>query len=109
MAVTSNLLIDQGATFEVTINYSDDNGNPSNLTGFSVQSQMRRSYYSANSITISGNISDAINGEITLTLPATTTANIKPGRYVYDVNVSNANVITRIVEGIITVLPGVTR
>lgn len=109
MAVTSNLLVEQGATFTATIQYSDDNGNPSDLSNYTVQSQMRRSYYSANSTSISASISDAANGEITLNLTATNTSNIKPGRYVYDVNIARSNVITRVVEGIITVLPGVTR
>ncbi len=109
MAVTSNLLVEQGATFTVTIIYSDDNGNPSNLSNSTVLSRMRRSYYSANSILLTSNISDAASGEITLGLSAASTSNIKPGRYVYDVNISNANVVTRVVEGIITVLPGVTR
>jgi hypothetical protein len=38
------------------------------------------------------------------------TSNLTPGRYVYDVIItSSANVVTRVVEGIVTVLPSVTR
>jgi hypothetical protein len=37
------------------------------------------------------------------------TANIKAGRYVYDLTVSSNVDVLRIVEGIVTVLPGVTR
>jgi hypothetical protein len=38
------------------------------------------------------------------------TSIIVPGRYVYDVTVNDgANTVTRIVEGIVTVLPSVTR
>ena len=42
--------------------------------------------------------------------PAANTANITPGRYVYDVELEDpAGDVTRIFEGIVTVLPNVTR
>ena len=53
---------------------------------------------------------NAANGNVIMSLPATTTSTIKPGRYVYDVKMTdNANTVTRIVEGIITVTPQVSR
>jgi hypothetical protein len=72
---------------------------------------MRRSYYSANATTFGVDISDPINGNVTITLDANTTANLKAGRYVYDVEVvANATyTVTRIVEGTITVMPEVTK
>ena len=109
MAVTSNLVIDQGANFTVTINYSDDNGVPNNLSGYTARAQMRKSYYSANSINFTSTFTDAANGEIMLTMTPAVTANIKAGRYVYDLTVSSNINVLRIVEGIVTVLPGVTR
>jgi hypothetical protein len=50
-------------------------------------------------------------GTITLTLPASVTANIAPGRYVYDtiIRESANNTTTRILEGIFEVSPAVTR
>jgi hypothetical protein len=49
-------------------------------------------------------------GEITLSLTANQTGNIVAGRYVYDVELTDAaNSITRIVEGIVTINPQVTR
>ena len=43
-------------------------------------------------------------------MTAATTANLTPGRYVYDVVMTSpANTKTRIVEGIATVLASVTR
>ena len=39
-----------------------------------------------------------------------TTANIKAGRYLYDVRmVDTSNVVTRVIEGIITIYPQVTK
>lgn len=109
MAIINNLLIDQGSTFSVTINWTAEDGSYIDLTNYTANSQLRKSYYSANSITFTANISDAANGEVTLSLTPAQTANLKAGRYVYDLNMSNANVITRLVEGIATVMPGVTR
>jgi hypothetical protein len=41
---------------------------------------------------------------------AVTSANVTPGRYVYDCELtSSSNVVSRLVEGIVTVTPQVTR
>lgn len=110
MAVVSNLILEQGTTFSVTIGYNDANGDPVDLTGYTARSQMRKSYDSVSYVTLNANVSDAAGGEITLSLPSERTANIKYGRYLYDVEVVlNSNVITRIVEGIVTVMPEVTK
>jgi hypothetical protein len=109
MAVVSNLVLDQGADFSVTVYFNQEAGIPKDLTGWTSRSQLRKSYYSTSATTISSNISDASNGEITLSLTANTTANIKAGRYVYDLEVVNAASVLRVIEGIITVMPEVTR
>jgi len=110
MAVTSNLVIDQGSDFSVVLRYLDDAGTPVNLTDHQARAKMRRSYYSANATTISTNISDAANGNVTLSLIANVTANLKVGRHVYDVEIvqNTTYTVTRIVEGIITVMPEVS-
>ena len=72
---------------------------------------MRRSYYSSNiSANISCVVTNPVNGEITMSLTSGETANIKAGRYVFDVKVTDSyEITTRILEGTITVLPQVTR
>ena len=112
MAAYTELYMDQGATFNNTLNLTDDVTNATiNVSGYTVRSQMRRSYYSANaSANISCTITDASNGEITMSLTDGQTANIKAGRYLFDVEtVDTGGVVTRILEGIITVTPGVTK
>lgn len=110
MAVVSNLIIDQGADFNVTITYNNDDGTAKDLTGYTVRSQMRRSYYSSSNVAFVGTVTNAVLGELDLSLTSNVTNSLKPGRYVYDVEVVDpANKVTRIVEGIVTVLPGVTR
>jgi len=108
MATKANLVIDQGATYEVTLDLTDENGDILNLNGYSANSQLRKWYTSTNSTAFSTSI-NAAAGTITLSLSATQTANLTAGRYVYDVEVTSSGVISRIIEGIVTVSPNVTR
>ena len=111
MASVSNLALDQGTTFTTTIAVNDDTGSARDLVGYTVRGQLRRSYYSANSVNWTAQISSPIDGEITISLSAAQTANLKPGRYVYDVElVANTTLaVERLIEGIVTVYPEVTK
>lgn len=110
MARYLDIALDQGATLSQKINYQDTNKANISLAGFNVRAQMRRSQYSANAISITTTVSDETNGEVTLSLAANVTAAIKPGRWFYDVEANTASdaTVIRLVEGIITVMPGVT-
>jgi hypothetical protein len=109
MATTKNLVIDQGATFSANIQFLDNSKNPISLTGYSARSQMRRSYSSANATTFTANITNATTGNVSISLTSSQTANLIAGRYIYDIEANIADTIVRIVEGIVTVNPGVTR
>jgi hypothetical protein len=110
MAAFSEIVIEQGATFNTTINVEDTAGAAINLYGYTANSMMRKSYYSTSATTITSTVTGTANGEITLTVSATNTAALTPGRYVYDVIITSpTSVVTRVVEGIVTVLPSVTR
>lgn len=109
MATKANIIIDQGTTFSTIINLTDDNGDPIDLTGYTGDSEMRKHYSSSNSTSFGVSLG-GVDGTVVLTLSANQTSNLTPGRYVYDVEVtSGANVVSRIVEGIVTVTPEVTR
>lgn len=112
MAAYVELIVDQGTTFTNVINLSDDITNANiNVSGYIVRSQMRRSYYSANATAnITCTITNAAQGEITMSLDANTTSNIKAGRYLFDLEtVDVLGTVSRVLEGIITVTPGITR
>jgi hypothetical protein len=109
MATKANITVDQGTTFSTTITLTDDNGDPIDLTDYTGRSQMRKHYTSSNSVSFTVSLGGT-NGVVSLGLTSTQTANLTPGRYVYDVEVvSSANVVSRIVEGIVTITPEVTR
>jgi hypothetical protein len=110
LAAFSELTIEQGATFNTTVNVGDDGGNAINLYAYTANSQMRKSYYSSTAYTIDSAITGTANGEITLSITAANTANLSAGRYVYDLKITSANnIVSRVIEGIATVLPSVTR
>jgi len=109
MATTKNLVIDQGSTFTANVQFLDNSKNPISLVGYTAKSQMRRSYYSANAISFTTNITNTTTGNVSISLTSGQTANLIAGRYIYDIEANVDNTIVRIVEGIVTVNPGVTR
>jgi hypothetical protein len=109
MGTKVNLVVDQGATFETVLTLTQDNGDLIDLTGYSGTAQLRKHYTSSNSTSFTVTLGGA-NGTVTLGMSANTTANVVAGRYVYDVElVDSGNVATRLIEGIVTVTPQVTR
>jgi len=109
MAIKANLQIDQGSTFQTTINVTDDNDDIVDLTGYTGVAQMRKHYTSTTSYSFTVSISPTI-GTVTLAMTANATANVVAGRYVYDCELTDTNgAVTRLIEGIATVTPQVTR
>jgi len=104
------LTLEQGANFNTVLDLKDGAGGVLNLTGYSVAAQMRKSYYSATATNFVISVTDAQAGSITMSMNSANTSNVTPGRYVYDVLLtSGTGIKTRIIEGIVTVLPSVTR
>lgn len=109
MAIKANLVLDQGTDFSAVIDLMDIDGNVYDLTGHTVASQMRKNYASVSAIAFAASHRSA-EGQITLTLSSTLTNDIEPGRYMYDVEITSpAGSTTRVVQGIVTVSPGITR
>lgn len=110
MGTVNNLYIDQGATFSATVQVFGDDGNPFNLVGYTPAAQIRKNY-ATNTVaaTFTSTVLSTSNGTISLSLTAADTANLKYGRYVYDVEITAGGTVLRPVEGIITVYPQVTR
>jgi hypothetical protein len=110
MAAVKNLYVDQGADFSIQLTIYDDNNAPWNLTGYTGIAKIRKSYYSTNSVdfTLSFN-SIRTTGIINLNLTSSQTSTMEHGRYLYDVVIADAsNKKTRVIEGIVTINPGVT-
>lgn len=108
----TELFLEQGADFNMSITLDDVGGDAFNLVNYSASSQMRKSYYSSNAtatFSVSTGGANAALGVITMTLDSANTANITAGRYVYDVSISNGSNRIRVLEGIVNVSPQVTK
>jgi hypothetical protein len=104
------LFIEEGASFFSTITVKDADNNLLDLTDFTVAAQMRKSYYSSKAIDFDIIIDAPDFGIINMELSAETTSNISPGRYVFDVKITDQfGDAIRVFEGIANVSPGVTK
>jgi len=110
LAAFSELNLEQYANFSTTVNVEDSSGTAINLSGYSAASQIRKSYYSTTATNFTATVTGIANGEITISMTAANTANMTAGRYLYDLVITSpVSVKTRVVEGIVVVLPGVTQ
>ena len=110
MATINNLVIDQGTTFSMDLNVTNDDGTAKDLANYSVAAQIRKTYGATTAVDFSSAKVDA-EGKITLSLTAAQTSALKAGRFVYDCEITATSPAEtlRIIEGIITVTPEVTR
>jgi hypothetical protein len=111
MSVKANLIINQGTDFITTVTVTDDAGNIVDMTGYTAHGQIRKHYSSETAYDIICSFdADRTNGAVYLEVYRETTAAMEAGRYVYDVEMtSSQDVRTRLIEGIVTVTPQVTR
>lgn len=107
MAQKLNIVIDQGTSFYTTFNVNDDAGNPIDLTGYIGSSQLRKHYTSSNATPFTVTMDSS--GTVQLSMTSNVTSSLTAGRYVYDVEVYDGSNTSRLVEGIVTVTPQVTR
>jgi len=114
-AANNNFVIDQGANWFVTVVYKDSAGVAIDLTGYTAALQIRDTYADSTTdlsltspsggITITG-----ATGTIAITATAVQTAAIAAGTYVYDLEItSSGGIVTRLIQGKISVSPQVTR
>jgi hypothetical protein len=111
---TLDLLIPQGATWSVVLRWKADDVNV-NLTNYTARMQIRASAEAVTTIeeltTANGGITlGGSAGTITLSLTDTETAALPATRAVYDLElVSAGGVVTRLVEGAVTITRNITR
>jgi len=105
-----DITIEQGSDFSLQLTVQES-GAAKNLTGYSIRGQMRSSVdATAIAASFTGTIADpASSGVITISLPYTTTDDISPGMYLYDVELYNSGSVQKLIKGSATVLGEVTK
>lgn len=116
MAQYEDITIDQGTDFAMELSLVNRNQTTKDLSNHSVAGKLKKTYNSDSADThdFTVTIATPTDGVATLSLTNTVTDALKPGRYVYDVelsfNDSSGNpIIERILEGKAFVTPSVTR
>lgn len=121
MAATAkiNLTINKGAKYIKTFVWRDKTKTPISLAGLSARMQIRETLESTTVIseltTVNGKIilePNAETGRIDLLIGATETDAFTVNNAVYDLelyNISDPDDVTRIVEGVVSIVGGVTR
>lgn len=120
-AANTKIYIEQGATYSQAVSLKDGDGNPYNLTGYTIAAKIRPT---ATSSTLTATFTIAIDspatlGTFTMSLSAATTATLPvdansgpenvPTLFTYDVNITSGTTVYRILQGEVIVSPEVTR
>lgn len=105
MAEYIELDIETGANYALQIEVVNNDDSVRNLVNHVIASQLKKSVYSTEVINFVIHTTDAANGNVAMTLGATTTTNLELGRYVYTVTMNDVanNFTERLFEGIATV------
>ena len=108
MTTQANLYVDQGTDFAINVDISINNEDItlSDKTFFCSFAKLYSSAASANaSVTpLVGN-----NSILEFSVDGPTTENLEPGKYVYDViMISPSGIKTKILDGLITIIPTIT-
>jgi hypothetical protein len=110
LATVANIFIDQGSDYSNIITVAATSGQALDLSGYSVASQIRKSYTSSVSYNFTSSVYNATQGKVRIQLTAAQSELITPGRYLYDVEItSSGGAKRRVVEGIVTITPQITQ
>ena len=110
-----NIIIEQGATYQIELQYKDSNNQPIDLTGYSGRMQIRPSIgsttsylYLSSSLNADGtglNFSGSnrttppVSGAIGIFISAATSSLLTFTTGVYDLEIQSGSVVTRLLQG----------
>jgi hypothetical protein len=110
MATIQNLTVDQDADFTETLTIKDSTGTVVDISGQTITSKLRKTHLSTSATAFTTAIVSGTAGTCSITLTDTVTAALTEGRYVWDLTTTtSAGLVTRRIEGRVTVTPSVTR
>lgn len=107
---TYNIVAPQGATFDTTFTFRID-GNPVNLTGYTALMKLRTepsgdailSLSNGSGITLGG-----AAGTIAVAITATQMTALEAGSYLYDLKLTQASTVTRLLQGSFLITPEIS-
>ena len=110
MAAVINLSIDQGSDFSLNITAFGDDGEYLDLTDANLYSQFRRHPRSTVGYNFTATVITPEEGLFNLYISGAYTSNIRPGRFLYDVEALYGDgTRVRVAEGLLTLTPEITK
>ena len=104
-----NLEITQGTDYTRTFTVRDINKTVLNLTGYTLQAQIRKNHTSSEYNSFTMTVIDAASGKVKMYLPHSVTGSLN-GKYVYDIFLIDSSNNRYILEdGLVTILPNITK
>ena len=109
--VKFNQDINAGTDWFVDLNILNNNGTGRDVSNHTFEALVKRHYRSVNSVAMNVTLVDGVQGNITLQLTAAQTTLLKSGKFLYDVEMTRTvdGIKERIIQGVITVRPEVTK
>lgn len=107
-----NLSINTGTSFTQTFTLANENGSALNLSDYDIKSQLRKHPQSSSYVNfIATTVSPPSGGVIKIELEPNSTTSLKPGRYLYDIIITNNSTgdKTKVIEGSAIVSKSITR
>ena len=107
-----DITLRQGEDFYRLLTIKDSDNVVVDITGYSFAAQIRETPVSNEYLAFSFNISDAVNGQVEMTLAKALSSAKKINsklKYLYDVEMNDTVRTTRIMEGIVTITPEITK
>jgi len=115
-----SLLIEQGATLDLSLSYKDSNRSPIDLTGYSGKMQIRSAYADNNPttyITLSSSLQPdgtgitfgGVSGTIGIYISAASSSALTFSSASYDLEITSGSFVTRLLQGPVFVDKEVTR
>ena len=110
MTTNINLYVDQGVDYAIEVNVFNSLDEEIVISDQTITSKAKKMYAATPTfiidVIVDTNDGDANN--LTLTIPAARTANTTPGKYLYDVILDDNTTKTKILEGLLILLPSVS-
>jgi hypothetical protein len=107
MASIVNLFVDQGSDYTLTLTVKDDDGSPTDITGYTVEAYFQKWTGSNKVYKFTPTVTDATNGKLQIKLLGSESDDIPSGRYNYDVVINNSDndITRRVIQGQVTLNP----
>lgn len=109
MPTRANIYVDQGTDFSTFLNLSNESG-IYDITSQQFECDVRKIFSSTSVFSPTFIIEPGgETGVVEMVISADATANVEPGKYQYDIVMLNGSAKEKILEGLMFILPTITR